>query len=524
MAANPAPAMPLRCPLKTSRGLMRRLLLATLACISLSVGFAEADQAISRLPGAEQQVALERLLAALPKGPTAEQLSGQLPSARARVSKRTMFSSQAGSWPFEPFVHNGLFRVIAGYQASHPQALQIGGGQIDLAQLHRAVGDPEILRPHKDGYLLSYPLLIAADAALLVENTTLYLNANSGSALINQGQLVLRHAMVQGWSGTQTDEIAAELTPRGFRPFIVSWAGSFTLVDNSTLSRLGYNAYLARGLGVARSAAQGARTPAARLWVRDSLFDELSTAVDASDALLRVDNSRFERLQQYALDIADSQLRLQGNRIDQVRNNSGMRIRGRSSGRIEDNVISATGKAGIEVLEQRGDLLLAGNLLGTSAGNAIQLRESGAEGSLLLLRNHILNSGYSGIDAFNVKRAHVADNRIGGTPEYAISFRHPAAGGERLVLTGNDLGHTGKALIRVEGQDSLILGDNHFRLMPPHQKILAGDLLPLQSQLLDALRQQGCFIQVRPQLSNKNPPADSQVVPSGMASGCADKS
>lgn len=520
MVVNTMPAMPLRCLGKTSRGLMRRLLLAALTCAYLSVGCAEADQAINRLSGADQQVALEQLVAGLPNGPTAEQLSDQVPSARARVSKRTMFSSQAGSWPFEPFVHNGLFRVIAGYQASHPQALQISGGQIDLVQLHRAVGDPEILRPHKDGYLLSYPLLIATDAALLVENTTLYLNANSGSALINQGQLVLRHAMVQGWRGTQTDGAPVERAQPGFRPFIVSWAGSFTLVDNSTLSRLGYNAYLARGLGVARSAAQGARIPPARLWVRDSLFDELSTAVDASDALLRVDNSRFERLQQYALDIADSQLRLQGNRIDQVRNNSGIRIRGRSSGRVEDNVISVTGKAGIEVLEQRGDLLLAGNLLGTSAGNAIQLRESGAEGSLLLLRNHILNSGYSGIDALNVKRAHVAGNRIGGTPEYAISFRHPAAGGERLVLTGNDLGHTGKALIRVEGQDSLILGDNRFHLTPPHQKVLAGDLLPLQGPLLDALREPGCFIEVRPNRSSKNPPSNQPVE---RASGCADK-
>ena len=106
-------------------------------------------------------------------------------------------------------------------------------------------------------------------------------------------------------------------------------------------------------------------------------------------------------------------------------------------------------------------------------------------------------------------------------PEYAISFRHPAAGGERLVLTGNDLGHTGKALIRVEGQDSLILGDNRFHLTPPHQKVLAGDLLPLQGPLLDALRESGCFIEVRPNRSSKNPPAKQTRE---RASGCADKS
>jgi poly(beta-D-mannuronate) C5 epimerase len=523
MSAEPAQAVPLRHPRTTFRNITRRLLLGALACAPLCASFADAGQAISQLPGTEQQVALEQLLAGVPSDPAAEQLSNQLPSARAKVSKRTMFSSQVGSWPFEPFVHNGLFRVIAGYQSSHPQALQIGAGQIDLAQLHRAVANPEILRPHKDGYLLSYPLLIGADATLLVENTTLYLNSNSGSALINQGQLLLRHALVQSWSGTQAEDILAENDQPGFRPFIVSWAGSFTLVENSTLSRLGYNAYLARGLSAARSVEQGKHLASARLWIRDSLFDQLSTAVDASGALLRVDGSRFERLQQYALDISDSQLQVQDNRIDQVRNNSGIRIRGRSSGRIEDNVISNIGKAGIEVLGQRGDLLLADNLIGAVAGNAIQLRDSGAEGTLLVLSNHILNSGYSGIDALNVKRAYVVGNRISSVPEYAISFRHPAAGSDRLVLTGNSLGHTGKAMIRVEGQDSLILGDNQFHLAPPQQKVLAGDLLPLQSLLLDALREPGCFIEVRPALHNKAP-APLVYTAGSAASGCADRS
>lgn len=503
---------------QNSRTALARCLLLIAVAGWLPVAFAEQTQPISLIPGTEQQLALQRLLAAIPAGPNAEQLSRPLPTARAKVSRLPMFSSQAGSWSFEPFVHNGLFRVIANHQASHPQALQISGGQIDLAQLHRAVANPAILRPHKDGYLLSYPLLIAANAALVLDNVTLYLNANSGSALINQGQLRLRHARVQGWSGEHKESPA-----NSFRPFIMAWAGSVTLIEHSTLSRLGYNAYLARGLGVARSPAQSRSTADARLWIHDSLFDELSTAVDASAAQIRIDNSRFERLQQYALDLQDSHLHVQDNRIDQVRNNSGIRIRGRSSGRIEGNIISGTGKAAIEVLEQQGDLLLSANLIGNPASNGIQLRDSGAEGNLLLVGNHIFNSGYNGIDAHNVNRAYLLDNRISATPQYAISFRHPAPGGDRLVLVGNNLGGTGKALIRVEGQASLILGNNQFNINPPHQQALAGDLLPLQSQLLDALQEQNCFIEVHPKLSSQKPPATPQAA-SRTPSGCADKS
>ena len=81
MSAKPVQAVSLRRLRTVFRGLTRPLLLSVLACASLSVSFAEADQALSRLSGADQQVVLERLLAELPSEPTAEQLGNQLPGA-----------------------------------------------------------------------------------------------------------------------------------------------------------------------------------------------------------------------------------------------------------------------------------------------------------------------------------------------------------------------------------------------------------------------------------------------------------
>ncbi|MCS5516615.1 hypothetical protein NWF32_21630 [Pseudomonas qingdaonensis] len=114
-----------------------------------------------------------------------------------------MFSAQGGSWPFEPFVNNGLFRAVAGYQAHHPQAVLIQGGSITLAQLADTLNNPQVLKRYKDGYLLSYPLMIAADGGLVLEGTSLYLYSYSGTALINQGWLGLNQSRLKAWPATR---------------------------------------------------------------------------------------------------------------------------------------------------------------------------------------------------------------------------------------------------------------------------------------------------------------------------------
>src|SRR5690606_24060942 len=141
--------------------------------------------------------------------------------------------------------------------------------------------------------------------------------------------------------------------------------------------------------------------------------------------------------QQYAIDLGNSRFLIADNRIDGVKNNSGIRITGGSSGRIQNNMVLHTGKSAIEVSAQTGALLIQDNL--------------------------IANSKLSAIDAAELGGALIIDNRIHATPEYAISLRNerPAAG--KLVITGNTLESIGKAMSRVQGMQDTILGDNHFK-------------------------------------------------------------
>ena len=69
------------------------------------------------------------------------------------------------------------------------------------------------------------------------------------------------------------------------------------------------------------------------------------------------------------------------------------------------------------------------------------------------------------------------------------------------MITGNTLEGIGKAMIRVEGMQNTVLGDNHYRANPLLQNLLTGDLLPLQSQVLDSTVRRNCHLQISQSLA-----------------------
>jgi poly(beta-D-mannuronate) C5 epimerase len=428
-----------------------------------------------------------------------------VPTQRASVSLEPMYSAQAGSWPFEPFVHNGLFRAIAGYQAQHPRTVVIRGGAISLAQLQAQLNNPQVLRRHKDGYLLSYPVMIAEDGALLIENEVLYLFAPSGTALINQGLLRVQGSRLESWSDGRT-----LATDRPTRPFIMNWAGSRLQIDTSQLIKIGYNANFSRGVSSGLSSQQPPTSPVARIEVTNSRLEGMSSALDLRHADALISANQFSKQQQYAVDLADSRFLVADNRIDGVKHNSGIRISGKSSGRIQNNLVLHTGKSAIEVSDQAGALLIKGNRLGASDGYGMMLRNLHGSAALLIEDNLIANSRLSAIDAGELSGVFIIGNRILSTPEYAISLRNEQLTAGQLVITGNTLEAVGKSMIRVEGMQNTVLGDNHYVANPLLQNLLTGDLLPLQSQVLDSTVRRNCHLQISQSLAGV---ADTAIAP-----------
>lgn len=468
--------------------LSRALLLMT---CTLSLAALGAPAALHTLDPHWQQQQQQRSSTQIMQRSQPPVLDMQAPGKRGSVTLEPMYSAQAGSWPFEPFVHNGLFRAIASYQAQHPRAVVIRGGSITLEQLRTQLNDARVLGRHDDGYLLSYPLMIANDAALLIDDQVLYLFGPSGTALINQGLLRVQNSRLQSWSdGRATD------TDRPTRPFIMNWAGSRLQIEASQLVRIGYNANLSRGVSSGLSPHQSANRPPAQILIEGSRFEEMASALELNHSQALVRGNQFIRQQQYAIDLGNSRFLLADNRIDGVKNNSGVRVSGSSSGRIQNNLILRAGKSAIEVSAQHGALLIQGNRLGASLGYGLMLRQIGDGSGLLVQDNLIANSRLSAIDAAELSGALILDNRIHSTPEYAISLRNAQPSAGRLVITGNRLESIGKAMIRVEGMQDTILGDNHFKATPLLQNLLTGDLLPLQSQILDSTVRRRCHLQI----------------------------
>uniref|UniRef100_UPI0028AB8F8C right-handed parallel beta-helix repeat-containing protein n=2 Tax=unclassified Pseudomonas TaxID=196821 RepID=UPI0028AB8F8C len=214
-----------------------------------------------------------------------------------------------------------------------------------------------------------------------------------------------------------------------------------------------------------------------------------------------ITGSQFGQSQQYAIDVQNSQVRLQGNQLRGIDNNSGVRLRGQTRALVEGNLILGATKAAIEVSEQQGAVLLAGNRIGDSRGNGIQLRDLAptATAPLVIDDNLLASSQGSAVDASEVGAVALLDNRIGNTAEYAISLRNATPLAGPLLLSGNRLGRVGKALVRVEGMRDVVLGGNSFDGKPLLQNLLIGDLLPLQGQLLEATVRQGETVRVRQQ-------------------------
>lgn len=99
------------------------------------------------------------------------------------------------------------------------------------------------------------------------------------------------------------------------------------------------------------------------------------------------------------------------------------------------------------------------------------------------------------MDASEVGAVSLIGNRIGNSPEYAVSLRNATPLAGPLTLSGNTLGKVGKAVVRVEGVQQVVLGPNTFEGKPILQNLLIGDLLPVQSKLLEAtVAQQGVVL------------------------------
>ncbi|MAL99278.1 MAG: hypothetical protein CL583_12620 [Alteromonadaceae bacterium] len=416
-------------------------------------------------------------------------------AATAAVSLQPMFSAQAGSWMFESLVHNGLFRVASEYQPSHPRAVLIESGAIDLAQLTSALSDPRILSRiagsdpgQRFGYTLYYPIIIGPDATLFVENAALGLNSTSGTALINLGRLIVRDSRL---APIQVEAKGG----KHFRPFILAWNASDTAIIDSDLRRMGYNAFLSHGLTVANHPELD-RNVRARVLLSGSTLTELESGLIADGAEVRVIDNLFYHSQRYAIDASGGTLSVESNVVETTRYNSGVRAADVHWILLKGNRITGTQQSGILLSGSLPNAMVAGNYIAGARSDGMAIRDvaNSARQSLDIRGNLVIGSAKSGLRLSNAPFATVSNNSFIGNAEYGINVDRSAVSNglktpseSATVIIGNQLMANRVAAIKTVQGGRFVFGQNNFQMTPTVQSVFAGDLVSIQTELLEQL-------------------------------------
>lgn len=141
-------------------------------------------------------------------------------------------------------------------QNGMPHAIFIEGGYVTAQDIAKALPDSQFREVRPGVYLARLPIVVAQGATLHVGKDTeeLRLSQESGSFMVNDGQLFFTDTKLTGWreadDGPASLRKGAERKGTEFRPFLVSWGGSELYISGSVFTSLGYSNSKSYGVSI----------------------------------------------------------------------------------------------------------------------------------------------------------------------------------------------------------------------------------------------------------------------------------
>lgn len=317
---------------------------------------------------------------------------------------------------FNKFFQGGgrLYRLVA-QQQGVPHAIIIRSGTWSLASLaSRLAGEEGALRRQGDTYLLRMPLLLGNGAGLLVKpGESLRLSRERGAFIVSMGELHLRKARLEAWDELRNAPPLPQPDASAFRPFLLAWSGSATVIGQSTMAGLGFEENLAGGLTLAVGPAglAGYTLPEPpRVMVHDSRFEAMHEGVQASAVPgMRLCRNQFEASRQYAVHLENgSSGWVVGNRISGTEGAYAVYASGVSDMKFVANEIVENRRSGIAISDSR-DIVLAENQLRQNF-DALFLQRTE---EVLMTDNHMLDNQRHGVSLSQVGRVRLQGDHIG---------------------------------------------------------------------------------------------------------------
>lgn len=322
----------------------------------------------------------------------------------------------------------------------HGEGIVIASGTHRLEGVAEAIGRADLLRCDGRRCQLAAPLAVETGAALVIDQLTLELEQSTGTVIVAFGDLFFSGAAIQGRSGDRL----ATTDGTTFRPFIVAYDASRTVIRNSQLTALGYDAFGTTGLAVLTASRDDpAAHPELEIAgsVIEDVYDGIFVRGGGKVAVARTIVTGSPRHgvvlrdgTRDALLVANA-ITASGAAAD---NGNGILIsRGVAAAVLADNTVEGSAASAILVNNGSSDLTIAGNTLTGSGRDALVVYESHA---VDIIRNTITGNGRSAIrvrasDAVRIEENTLRDNVRAGLDvhDWTAAAREPNEEEEALI-------------------------------------------------------------------------------------------
>ena len=160
-----------------------------------------------------------------------------------------------------------------------PQAIFVDDGYMNLKDLLGKVPKQYLSETSPGVFLAKLPIVVGRKGILEIDKKTqeLRLSQESGSFLINDGQLFVRDTKVTGWS-EKANGPALFKSPKEFRPFLLAWGGTETYISNTKMASFGYANSKSYGVSISQytpNMAKVLKRPEPTGWIIDSEFSDM---------------------------------------------------------------------------------------------------------------------------------------------------------------------------------------------------------------------------------------------------------
>lgn len=317
----------------------------------------------------------------------------------------------------------GFLEDLAAQPDWPDEGIVVAAGRHRLEEVAAALGRPELLACEAKACRLEAPLAVETGATLVIDGLTVALEQRAGAVIIAFGDLFLSLATIQGQNG----DLPATTDGDAFRPFVVAYDKSRTLIRDSRLAALGYDGNGTTGLTVAVTSRDEPKgRPALQLVgsLIEDAFDGIQLRGAGQSVLLRNRIKGSLRHGIVARDgasdllIADNDIAGSGASAD---NGNGLLLaRGVTQTAVLANRITGSAGAAIQIEKGDFDLTLAGNELARSGRDGLVIYESW---SIELRRNAIAQNGRSGIRIRASDAILVSENGLTGNARAGIDLQ-----------------------------------------------------------------------------------------------------